>query len=162
MIRKIIFPLILILIGLTQIFGFVIKDNTIMRFGYTYAASPLPVVFTKIGAIEPFSIVLSANYITSNGQTKHIDISPGDFDVFPGPFFRRSSYTSPVFGLITDPTNKRALNVLRFGLCDEGVLIKTFTTDTNIQSAEIIARSLTRDVNAVWKFEVNCQNEISS
>ena len=115
--RKALYILV-VTIGLLQIFGYLTKIKAIRDIGIVSASSPLPIVFTEVKGVETFASDFYLEWTNSNGASEKVKITPQIYSKFRGPYNRRNIYGASIaYGPVLP--EKLWKSVLTFGLCND-------------------------------------------
>ncbi len=156
MFKKFIYTL-LVLVGLLQSIGFIIKSKEVRGLGMASASSPLPIVFTEVKGVETFASNFYVSYNTSTGEADTVQITPTIYSQLNGPYNRRNVYGAAISYAPVLPDSLRT-SVLQFGLC-EGTLLEELGIPSDAKNVSIIIRTRTAGRNQEWIYQVDCNEE---
>ena len=150
--------LVLLIVGLLQPAGYILKSPTISGVAFATASSPLPLVFTTYNQIETFSTDFTLKGELSNGSIIIRNINKELYDRIDGPYNRRN-----VFGVVfshgpffnTEELIKLRQRVLYYAICLDG--IKLDLGSHAVRKVEIKVRSKARGFeNKQWIMTIEC------
>ena len=84
--------LVLLIVGLLQPTGYILKSPTISGIAFASASSPLPLVFTTYNQIETFSTDFALQGELSNGTIIAKNIDKELYEKIDGPYNRRNVF----------------------------------------------------------------------
>jgi hypothetical protein len=125
-------PALLLVVGLLQMAGDVLRLPALKGLGAATAASPAPRVFTSIRGLEAFTSRFFIEWEDSSGPHS-LELTPEVYARLRGPYNRRNVYgavlaAGPV--LVTDPYLKPLFDgVGRYALCGEAPVLRELGLD---------------------------------
>ena len=149
--------IVIVIVGLLQIIGFVVKNKTIRGVGIASTSAPLPLVFTKVKDVETFSNQFFIDYTTKNNQKLSLEITPEVYSKISGAYNRRNVYGAAFsYAPVLD---KNLLNaILYYSFCDKNLISEMgLPQDASDFTVRIVSR--TNSPQKVWEFKPNCANE---
>lgn len=165
MIRKIISIIVLLGVGLMQMFGDIIDSDVIKAIGFATCASPKQKVFTSHNGYETFSADFKLSYYDSDNQQQELLITPKNYKNIKGPYNRRNMYGAglsyaPV--LANNPKTKNMFaSVSSYALCKKAPILnelKINSINNNLPINIILSPKQQSIQKDQWQliYEVNC------
>jgi hypothetical protein len=126
-------PVLLLVIGLLQMAGDVLRLPPLKGLGAATGASPAPRVFTSIRGLEAFSSRFFIEWEDRAGGTRSIEVTPEVYERLKGPYPRRNVYGAVLAAgpaLVTDAYLKPLFDgVGRYALCGEAPVLRELGID---------------------------------
>ena len=111
---------VFILFGFTQIIGYGTGSKTLRGLGATFAASPLPLVFTRVKGVETFASYFDVHYRLEDGSEHKVRITRELYSRLGGAYNWRNVYGAAMaYGPVLPPRIRDS--VLRHGFCSGGL-----------------------------------------
>jgi hypothetical protein len=139
---------VLLLIGLTQMTGDLLRNRNVKGFGAVTVVAPCPKVFCDMDGLEPFA---SSFTITAKGQDiVSFPVTPELYSKLPGPYNRRNVYGAAIAAAprLPEPLRK---SVLTYGFGPRGPLRTELTLPENTKIT-LTVRTNTRGRHDIWVF----------
>lgn len=150
----------LVILGSLSTFAYIKDDDLIRGAAFSTAASPLPLVFTAYNNVETFSLSFDVNFVTKNDSQLHVTMDKEMYNKIQGPYNRRNIFGATLcYGPFFDKPNMIQMRqqILHWGVCQPGNLIKEFGITDEIKEATFLVRSKTKgNKGKHWKMHVNC------
>jgi sterol desaturase/sphingolipid hydroxylase (fatty acid hydroxylase superfamily) len=141
----------MILLGLLQISGFILKNDNIKGLGFITGASPLPVVFTSVKGIETFALYYQLDVITKDEDTIIINLDPETYSRLKGPYNRRNVYGAAFgYGPILPDLQRDC--ILRYGFFNKRGFAREFGIKEAIKEVRIKIRTKTINDQRTWNY----------
>lgn len=123
----------LLVVGLLQMAGDVLRLPAVKAIGAATAASPAPKVFSAIRGLEAYSTHFFIEWTDRAGRPHTLEITPELNARVRGPYNRRNVFGAVLaYGpvLATDPRTMRMFNsVASYGLCGDAPLLRELGID---------------------------------
>ena len=123
----------LLLVGLLQMTGDLVRAPLVKGIGAATVASPAPKVFSAVRGLETYSTRFFIEWTAQNGGARSVELTPEVNARLRGPSNRRNVYGAVLaYGpvLVTDPRTRRLFEAAaKHALCGEAPLLRELGID---------------------------------
>lgn len=123
----------LLIAGLLQIAGDLLRVPALQGIGAATGASPAPKVFTSIRGMEPFSTRFFLEWKDRQGVAHELQLTPAIYQRLAGPYNRRNVYGAVLAAGPVMATDARLVemyrSVTRYALCGRAPLLRELGVD---------------------------------
>jgi hypothetical protein len=124
---------LLLIIGLLQMAGDILRLPALKAFGLASAASPAPKVFSAVQGLETYSTRFYIDWTDTNRQAHSTEITPELNSHIRGPYNRRNVYGAVLaYGpVLVSNSQSRPMfeSVARYALCGSAPLLRELGID---------------------------------
>ncbi len=168
MIRDMIAPVILVLVGILQMGGDLFGLPVVKAIGAASVASPAPKVFTAHKGFETYSSIFYVTWTDRDGKSQEVELTPETYRGVRGPYNRRNAYGAalsyaPVLHAspLTRPMHDSAM---RYTFCGPSSILEEIGIDRNSAAGGLRFELRPRQklpADHTWKlsYEVRCDAE---
>ena len=146
---------LVIVIGVLEPIGLVLKNDTFRVLGRVSTASVLPLVFNKNLGIEFWANQYSFETTNAEGEREELKITSEVLQRLQGPHTRVAAYVVPV-GLGTIIGEVLYSTPLRYGFCGDAPVAREFGYQEEIKTLTVNVTSRTPGSKDTWKLFVDC------
>lgn len=150
----------LLLLGFTQIVGWLLNWKALAAIGFMSNAAPLPLVFSQYRGIEPFSSAYSLRFEDPAGRIESVAVTPEHYALLEGPYNLRNVYGAAfAFGarLETEEERQLWLAIMRYAFFSPGKLNAALGQLGPWQRVEVIQESRARGIEGRWVLPVTAR-----
>lgn len=155
----------LLVLGLLQMAGDLLRVPVIKGLASATAASPAPKVFSAVHGLETYSTRFFVEWTDKTGQPHSVEITPERAKGMRGPYNRRNVYGAVLaYGpIMQSDASLRPMfdSVSRYALCGNAPLLRELALDaTDMKSApriRLVRRSGAEPNDLPLSFEAHCQ-----
>ena len=147
---------LLIVIGFTQMVGYVTGSRALRGLGAASAISPLPKVFSDVDGLETFASEFTLRYRHADGTPDSVRITPEIYGRLGGPYNRRNVYGAALSYAPRLPAPLWTA-VYCYGMTPGGPLRRELGFRPDDRDFSISIRTLTRGRGDAWTFEPDCK-----
>jgi hypothetical protein len=113
----------LLIVGLSQMAGDLLRVDALKGIGAATAASPAPKVFSAVRGLETFSTRFFLKWTGANGKANTLELTPQIYARLRGPYKRRNVYGAVLaYGPVLPPGLRDP--VMRYALTGEAPLLR--------------------------------------
>jgi hypothetical protein len=131
----------LTILGCFQLAGYVFKSRALRGIGFSFGASPYPIVFGTVGGVEGFNTQHSLRYQNINADLVELSLDQSRFREFQGSYLLKNVYA--IFlaypHMLKPEQVKQGANYL---LCKENIFndfgIKDYEKNARIESVRVV------------------------
>jgi len=157
--------IVLLVVGLLQMAGDLLRVPAIKGLAAATAASPAPKVFSAVRGLETYSTRFFVEWTDKAGQFHSVEITPERAKGMRGPYNRRNVYGAVLaYGpIMQSDASLRPMfdSVSRYALCGDAPLLRELAIDTaDMKSAprmRLVRRPGAEPSNLPLSFEAQCQ-----
>lgn len=142
----------LVVVGLSQLAGHVLRTPQLELLGKMTGAAPLPLVFDLVDGLEYWALRHELQIVTAH-RTVDFRSTPDLFSRIDGPHVVKIAYIFP-FSLAPILPDEMRDSLLRQALCGGGKLAQDFELPDGVQ--EIRLRVTHPRAGGAWSYAVNC------
>ena len=157
--------ILLLILGLLQMAGDLLRVPAIKGLAAATAASPAPKVFYAVQGLETYSTRFFVEWTDKTGRPHSVEITPERAKGMRGPYNRRNVYGAVLaYGpIMQSDISLRPMfdSVSRYALCGDAPLLRELGIDSaDLKSApriRLVRRSGTEPSDLPLLFEAHCQ-----
>ena len=157
--------ILLLILGLLQMAGDLLRVPAIKGLAAATAASPAPKVFSAVRGLETYSTRFFVEWTDKTGRSHSVEITPERAKGMRGPYNRRNVYGAVLaYGpIMQSDASLRPMfeSVSRYALCGDAPLMRELGIDTgDMKSApriRLVRRFGTEPSDLPLLFEAHCQ-----
>ena len=141
----------ILVIGLSQMAGFLFNLRPLRAIGAASVIAPLPKIFTDVDGVETFASRFILEYTGPNGGIDQLEITPEVYGMIKGPYNRRNVYGAALsYG--PTPNFPRPLfdSVFQYGLIEPGPLSREMGIEEGSTGFRLRIETKTRGRDDVW------------
>jgi hypothetical protein len=124
---------ILLVVGLLQMTGDLLRLPALKGIGAATGASPAPKVFTAVRGMEAYSTRFYLEWADRRGSAHKLQLTPEIYQRIGGPYNRRNIYGAVLAGGPVMATDERLAEIYRsvsdYALCGEAPLLRELGID---------------------------------
>lgn len=141
----------ILIIGLSQMAGFLFDLLPLRALGAASVIAPLPKVFADVDGVETFASRFVLEYTAPNGESDLLEITPTVYGMIRGPYNRRKVYGA-AFSYGPTPDFPRPLfdAVFEYGLMEPGPLRGEMGIEEGSTGFRLRIETKTRGRDNVW------------
>ena len=145
---------ILLLVGLTQILGYVFNVPLLKGIGFASVIAPFPKVFSDVEGLETFASEFTL-LLANNNKVSELKITPELYSKFAGPYNRRNVYGA---ALAYAPRLKKEIweMVLCYAFYKPAVLRNELNISSNIKNISVQINTKTKGRTDKWQLNPRC------
>lgn len=138
-------PAALLVLGLLQIAGDLVKVRPLRALAAATGASPAPKVFSSVNGLETYSSTFEVRWSDETGLARSLVLTPELYEQVRGPYNRRNTYGAVLsYGpvLRIDPAVSPMFNAVgHYALCEDAPILKELGIDpTKIRDLRVVVR----------------------
>jgi hypothetical protein len=121
-------PYVLLVVGLLQMTGDLLREPPLKGIGAATTASPAPKVFSAVQGFETYSTRFFIAWTDAAGNEQELELTPEVYGRLRGPYNRRNVYGA---ALAYGPVMPASLRdpVMRYALCGRAPLLRELGID---------------------------------
>ena len=141
----------ILVIGLSQMAGFLIDLLPLRALGAASVIAPLPKVFTDVDGVETFASRFVLEYTGPNGESDQLEITPEVYGMIRGPYTRRNVYGAALsYGPTPNFPGPLFNAVFEYGLIEPGPLRREMGIEEGSTGFRLRIETKTRGRDDVW------------
>jgi hypothetical protein len=129
---------VLLVVGLLQMTGDMLRAPALKGIGAATGASPAPKVFTSVRGMEAFSTRFYLEWADRLGVGRELQLTPEIYQRLAGPYNRRNAYGAVLAGGPVMVTDERLIGMYqsasKYALCGQAPLLR----ELGIDPAEVV------------------------
>jgi len=129
---------VLLVVGLLQMTGDILRAPALKGIGAATGASPAPKVFTSVRGMEAFSTRFYLEWADRLGVGREMQLTPEIYQRLAGPYNRRNVYGAVLAGGPVLATDERLIGMYqsasKYALCGQAPLLR----ELGIDPAEVV------------------------